>query len=188
MIRSLNGILPDEELCKNNNKSAFKKGLQDICIYLHNIAVYENEESEISIFNREIDEKTLDVIRNVICLGNSGKSPYLRCKLYCCRDISKRIDTQKLSRDPSLKGIAIFSHPSKDIFHDRFLVFENKTYEQDYYIMGNSISSFIEKPMSISQMAGQCIKLMDGESQLNLRKELTGIINGSRQIYPEVQI
>ncbi len=75
MLR-VNGILPSVDECRNENKSAFIKGYHDAGSHLHNLAdTYPS--SKVRLFNREIDDDTMEVLQLII---NSGRtetgSPY----------------------------------------------------------------------------------------------------------------
>lgn len=187
MLR-VNGILPSNDECIDKNKSAFIRDFYNSCQYLHNIAT-SYPQSEIQLFNREIDEDTIEVIKQIINFGIESGSPYSNIEIYCCRDIDKRIDLKALEQNPMFKNIKIYQHPEKDIFHDRFLniVVKEEQYE-DVYLMGNSLSSIKNKPMSISQIIGKCIVNLDEPTKMNLKNELDEIVKKSKKIYPKEQL
>lgn len=184
----INGIVPTKDDCIVANKSAHIFDYGTSCMHLHNIATYKNENSEIIIFNREIDEETLEVIDLIINFGNHGKSPYLNTKIYCCRDIGKRINLENLKRNPKLKNIEIYQHMQKDVFHDRYLMIKHVNEQTEIYLMGNSISSFKKTYMNIAQVTGECITHLDTDTTKNFNKSLIKIIKESKQIYPKVEI
>lgn len=184
MLR-VNGILPSSDECIGKNKSAFIKDFYNSCQYLHNIVEpYHN--INIQLFNREIDNETIDVLKNIINFGIESGSPYSNIEIYCCRDIKKRLDLKSLEQNPLYKNIKIYKHHIKDIFHDRFLniVVEEEHFE-DIYLMGNSLSSIKSKPMSISQIIGKCIINLDEATKKNLKNELKEIVRKSKKIYPK---
>jgi hypothetical protein len=188
MLR-VNGILPSVDECRNENKSAFIKGYHDAGSHLHNLAdTYPS--SKVRLFNREIDDDTMEVLQLII---NSGRtetgSPYSNIEIFCCRDIDKRLDLKSLEQNPILKNIKIYRHPQKDIFHDRFLsVFVEEEQFEDIYLMGNSLSSIKNKPMSIAQILGKCIVNLYEHTQSGLKKELKEIVDKSKRIYPKVEL
>lgn len=187
MLR-VNGILPSNDECIDKNKSAFIRDFYNSCQYLHNIATSYTL-SEIRLFNREIDEDTIEVLKQIINFGIESGSPYSNMEIYCCRDIDKRLDLKSLEQNPMFKNIKIYKHPIKDVFHDRFLniVVKEEQYE-DIYLMGNSLSSIKNKPMSISQIIGKCIINLDELTKNNLRKWLDEIARKSDKIYPQEEL
>ena len=187
-----NNFLPTQDECTDKNKSAFIKGFHDSCIYLHNIAT-NYLKCKIQLFNREIDVVTIDVLKNIINFGIESGSPYSNIEIFCCRPIDiKKLDLQQ---NPMFKNIKIYQHPQKDIFHDRFLnilekeeQFNNLYSLKDAYLMGNSLSSIKNKPMSISQIVGKCIVNLDDLTKKNLKNELDEIVKKSNIIYPEEEL
>ena len=115
MLR-INDNLSTNEECKNNNKSVFLKGFDNCCIYLHNISTELDSKAKIFLFNREIDEETLEVLRKIITYAGTN-TPYLQLNIYCCRPVERKIDLQSIVQDPQLKEIKIYNYPEKDFFH-----------------------------------------------------------------------
>ncbi|MEN5387127.1 hypothetical protein ABE179_04215 [Aliarcobacter skirrowii] len=187
-LSNTKGFLPTVKECTDKNKSAFIKGFYDSCIYLHNI-VTSYSKSEIQLFNREIEDETIDVLKNIINFGIESGSPYSNIEIYCCRDIEKRLDLKSLEQNPMFKNIKIYQHNIKDKFHDRFLniVVKDENFE-DIYLMGNSLSSIKNTPMSISQIIGKCIINLDELTKDNLKKELKEIVDTSKRIYPKEEL
>lgn len=187
MLR-VNGILPSVDECIGKNKSAFIRDFYNSCQYLHNIAI-SYAQSEVQLFNREIDNETMDVLQNIINFGIESGSPYSNIKIYCCRDIDKRLDLKFLEENPIYRNIKIYKHPVKDIFHDRFLnIIVKGEHFEDIYLMGNSLSSIKSKPMSIAQVIGKCIANLDQLTKNNLKNELDEIVKKSKKIYPKEEL
>lgn len=177
------GISVTKEECNDKNKSTFIKGFDNSCVFLHNITnIYSS--CKIKLFNREIDDVTMEVLKQIIDYGIESGSPYSNIEIYCCRDLEKRIDFKLLKDNPIFRNIKIFQHPKKDIFHDRFLyIIDEEPQYEDIYLMGNSLSSIKSNPMSIAQIIGKCIVNLDESINDNLKKELKAIIEKSRIVY-----
>lgn len=180
-----NNFLPTQDDCNDKNKSAFIKDFYNSCIYLHNIAT-NNLKTKIQLFNREIDDDTIEVLKTIIDFGIESGSPFSSIEIFCCRDIDKRVNLKSLRENPIFKDIKIYVHPKKDIFHDRFLnIFVIEDNFKDIYLMGNSLSSIKNKPMSISQIIGKCIRNLDESTEKNLNKDLKEIIEKSKRVFPK---
>ncbi|QOG13114.1 hypothetical protein [Arcobacter sp. FWKO B] len=187
MLR-VNGILPSVDECIDKNKSAFIKGYDGAVKHLHNL-VDSYPSSKIRLFNREIDNDTIEVLQVIINCGIAKGTPYSNIEIFCCRDIDKRLDLKSLEQNPILKNIKIYRHHQKDIFHDRFLsIFVEEEQFEDIYLMGNSLSSIKNKPMSIAQILGKCIINLYEHTQSGLKKELKEIVDKSKRIYPKVEL
>ena len=181
MLR-IKDFLPTKEECLNNNKSIFLEGFDFCTTYLHNIVSELNMDTKILLFNREIDEDTMEVLKKIISC-NQKQSNYSYINLYCCRN-KNSIDFNNLKQDPLLKDISIYLHPQKDFFHDRFIyIISKKDSIEDIYLMGNSLSSIKKMPMSLVQIVGNCINYFDNETKDRLIKYLNMIKDKSNIIY-----
>ena len=155
--------------------------------YFHDI-VKDLNEVDIYFFSREIDRNTMLAIEDIIKSGNTNSdnnSPYMKTKFYCCRKFQTEEFKDKL-KEPHLKNIEIYNHPDKDFFHDRFILFKRKYYEDEIYLMGNGISSIkyqtsTIKAMCISKICGDNIKISIEHKQ-HLINDLDLIISQSIKV------